>query len=206
MQLFRSLCKQLAKSVIADYSIYYIFAVDVAEVAPANSPFEFGEVDRVQLQEADEEVKVSRGYAGDEAIGFSLFENAKPVCAAWFWYGARYRERNFWPLAEREAKLVHIITSPSMQGKGLAPLLLDHCVKAMHERGFQKLYARIWFSNTPSVRAFRKAGWQRIALVITVKFRGAENELRLNIGSQPNAPTELATQFADSLPSDQTNS
>ena len=187
MQFLRVWCKWLARLVVSDYSIYSIYALDVAQVRPATTSLTFGQLDVPQLESADTEVKVSRGYAGKDALGFALFDEGQPVCSAWFWYGDRYRERNFWPLGECEAKLVQIITSPSARGQGLAPVLLDYCLNAMEEKGFQKLYARIWFSNTSSIRAFRKARWRRVALVITLKFRGVHKEFRINIGTQPNA-------------------
>jgi RimJ/RimL family protein N-acetyltransferase len=32
----------------------------------------------------------------------------------------------------------------------------------MREDGFTRLFARIWHSNEPSRRAFRRAGWQPV--------------------------------------------
>ena len=39
-------------------------------------------------------------------------EEGTPLAAAWFWWGERYeRDRGFWPLAEKEAKLVQVTTA-----------------------------------------------------------------------------------------------
>lgn len=38
--------------------------------------------------------------------------------------------------------------------------------------------ARIWHSNTPSIRAFTRAGWQRVATVAEVQPAGMRRNLR----------------------------
>lgn len=52
----------------------------------------------------------------------------------------------------------------------------------MMERGFDGLYARVWHSDEPSLRAFAGAQWTRCASVIDVNpFRRAR-PLRFRIG------------------------
>src|SRR5687767_1260986 len=106
---------------------------------------------------------------GPDTVGLGLFIGGERACACWIWYGERYRrERNFWPLADKEAKLVQIETDPKFRGRGLAGRLLAHARVEMRRRGFTRMYARIWHSNEPSVRVFTKAGWTYERFVLEV--------------------------------------
>jgi RimJ/RimL family protein N-acetyltransferase len=181
MQAVRNCLKRLAHLFLTGYEAYFIYGSRGFRASPPVAPYVFAEVGDATLETAAGEIRASRIYAGEGAQGFGLFDGGRPVCVAWFWYGDRYRTRNFWPLAPDEAKLVHIVSSPDMRGRGLAPMLLELCVDAMANKGFHRLYARIWFSNTPSVRAFRKAGWRRVALAFTGRLRGFDREFRTTL-------------------------
>ena len=78
----------------------------------------------------------------------------------------------WWPIASASAKLVHIETDPEHRGKGLAPALIAYSAASMVQAGHRELYARIWHSNQPSLRAFQKAGWSRVAFVVDVGLFG----------------------------------
>jgi RimJ/RimL family protein N-acetyltransferase len=49
----------------------------------------------------------------------------------------------------------------------------------MSQKGYRRLYARIWHSNHPSIATFEKAGWAYIALVIEVFPLGLKSPWRL---------------------------
>jgi GNAT superfamily N-acetyltransferase len=86
-----------------------------------------------------------------------------------YWYGERYLKRNFIRLQAQQAKLVHIETLPTMRGKGIASQLIRYSAAMMATSGFTRLYARIWHSNTPSIKSFTNAGWQYLTTIVTAR-------------------------------------
>ena len=99
-----------------------------------------------------------------------------------YWFGERYQKRNFLQLKEGEAKLVQIVTDPLMRGKGVAQTLIAMSSLDMQRRGFSRLFARIWHSNTPSLRAFERAGWMRKGLIIEIDPLHRSKPWRFRIG------------------------
>lgn len=118
-----------------------------------------------------EEVRVTAEYGGREAAGFCITLEQRAVAVAWYWWGKRYARRGFLHLAEGEAKLVHIVVAEEYRGRGLAHALLTQSASHMAARGFGRLFARVWHSNTGSVRAFTKAGWRKYSFVIGLTRR-----------------------------------
>ena len=178
MKLLRS----LAHSLFGDYAIYRIFRCNTQDcerlVLPAGISVTRIEADELAASD-DESLRALAGYAGEDAWGFLLSVAGIPATACWFWAGARYQRRNFWPLAEGEAKMVQITTAEHSRGRGYAPLLVESAVAEMGRLGFHTLYARIWHNNTPSLRVFKKAGWSEIALVAEVFPFGRRKPWRL---------------------------
>jgi RimJ/RimL family protein N-acetyltransferase len=102
------------------------------------------------------------------------------VC--WYWYGERYRQsRNFWPLQSGEAKLIELGTRENARGAGYASMLIAESSRRMFEGGFTRLFARIWHSNEPSLRAFEKAGWRNVAFIVELEIRGIRRKLRFDL-------------------------
>ncbi len=129
-----------------DYAPYRIYALDLGDLAP----FEPNPEIALRILEDAPDTVVLGAFIGD-----------KRAAACWIWYGERYkRERNFWPLGPTEAKLVHIETNSDFRGRGIGTQLLAFAGTTMRDRGFTKLFARIWHNNTPSIRVFTKAGWR----------------------------------------------
>lgn len=158
-----------ARLVFGDYAVYRIYAID-AENCALSEP---GSLEFVELNTPDDlgdnaEMHNLETYLGNEAFCFGARVGGKLAAACFFWTGQRYKQRNFWPLANNEAKLVEVRTLPHQQGQGLASRLIQRASHEMARRGFRRLFARIWHSNRPSIRAFEKAGWRYIAFVIEV--------------------------------------
>src|SRR5690606_29173819 len=108
-------------------------------------------------------------YFTDGAIGWACYDPSRRIVGLCvYWFGERYKQRNFWPLKDDEAKLVEVITLPEMRGRGLASCLIDHSGDEMFRLGFRRLLARVWHSNTPSLRAFANAGWLPQTTVIDI--------------------------------------
>lgn len=170
--------------VFGEYHIFRIYSRDLAEPIKALPPDpRFREI----IQDDVNDPAARRGYGGYQSIGFVAEENGAELAHCWFWYGNRYKERNFWPLAEGEAKLVRIETSPQSRGQGIAPRLIAYATARMADRGYTRLYARIWHSYKPSLKAFRKAGWRPFSIVMSFDFAG--NRRKILFGGRPKENT-----------------
>jgi GNAT superfamily N-acetyltransferase len=159
----KNLLRQVARALLGDYALYQVWRSQDAP-PPAQPPgVQFDRVDKRTLEVAPEtEFRSCAWYAGDEATAFGAFEGNRLLAVAWVWWGERYASRYSWPLPDRAAKLVHIVTVPAARGRGVATALIAHVEGRMRAAGFASLYARIWHSNEPSQRAFARAGWRRV--------------------------------------------
>ena len=119
------------------------------------------------------------GYLGHQANAYGCFFEQRLIGLCVYWHGERYAARNFWPLRSHEAKLVQIVVSPEMRGRGVATALIEVSARGMADCGFNTLYARIWHSNLPSIRAFQRAAWRRIALVAEINPLRCARPIRL---------------------------
>lgn len=175
--------KRLAQAIFKDYSFYHIYAYEYAGEAPAwNQEFQFQPVGYDAIISSKDEIIVQQGwYHGEYSVAYACMKGTRITALCFFWYGERYSTRNFWPLSEGEAKLVQIVVLPEVRGQGIASNLIQFAAQDMYQRGFRNLYARIWWSNTPSLRAFERAGWRRVAAVVDacVVFRKESFRLKL---------------------------
>lgn len=157
--------RKIVRAVVGDYHFFKIYRCDLtdAEGAPESGCI------MTRTPEPD-----GTGSGNPvEAFNFAYEEEGKQLCNCGIWCGDYYRrKRNFWPLQPGEAKLVFLETDPEARGRGLAPKLIRFAMSEMHKRGFTRLYARIWHSNKPSLRALGKAGWQYHALVVEFDLFG----------------------------------
>lgn len=172
------LFKRVARFLLGDYAPYYIYHWDCNEGPVSLGGHESLDVrllDDVSVKSiGDSRIQEQLGYCGSEAFCFGCFLDNQLAGVCFYWYGERYKKRNFWPLKEREAKLVQIIVMPEMRGRGIASRLIRYSALEMKRQGFSDLYARIWHSNCPSLSAFERAGWRRVAFVAEINpFRAA---------------------------------
>lgn len=168
----RSWIKRALVAVFGDYAIWRIYRCDLADHRPADlssfleKGYQFREVSRAEIEASgNAEIRARAFYAGDGAHIFAACHQGEIVCLECFWHGERYRQRNFWPLEEGQAKAVEIYTAPAWRGKGLATALKAYTDGWMKEHGFRHLFSRVWFSNKSSCRMSEKAGWKNIAVV-----------------------------------------
>lgn len=177
--------KRFARAIFGDYAIYYVYGIsqDVPFTsAPRGRDCSFSALGRDELATSSELlIREQAGYLGPEATAYGCAQEGDIVATCHYWYGDRYRTRNFWPLAEDEAKLVQIVTAPRARGQGIATALIAHSTNEMFRLGFKRLYARIWHSNGPSLSAFERAGWRRVALVIEITPFGRRRPSRLRL-------------------------
>jgi GNAT superfamily N-acetyltransferase len=166
--------KALARCALGAYAIYRVGHVHPTQALPLPGGLRMGEIQRHELEAATEpELRDSAWYLGSEACAYACFEGGRVLALACCWWGERYRARGSWPIGAADAKLVHLVTLPAARGRGLAPLLIQHAEAALRAAGRNRLYARIWFNNQPSLRAFERAGWQPVGTLVEV------NPLRL---------------------------
>lgn len=177
----KELAKTLARVILGEYSAYYVYVSPQESAGSPSGEARSGRViRRVSLGEVEScpapAIREQAFYFGAETLAYASYLNEQIAGLCIYWYGARYRTRNFWPLKDKEAKLVEVITAPGHRGLGIATELIRLSCTDVLANGFDRAYARIWHSNTPSLGAFERAGWTRRALVIEI------NPLRL---SQP---------------------
>ena len=177
--------KQLLHLLFGDYAVFHIYtcATATATATPPYSPttvrFTVREVGAAELaRSTDHLICEQAGYLGNDSFAFACFDGERIVGVCFYWFGARYKTRNFWPLAEHQAKLVQIITVPEMRGHQVASTLVALSTHAMLGKGFDCNFARIWHSNTPSLRAFERAGWRYVVTVAEVNPLRVRRPLR----------------------------
>ncbi|WP_426320350.1 GNAT family N-acetyltransferase [Pseudoduganella sp. R-43] len=167
----KALLKQLARAVLGDYSIYRVLqrraSAGPAPMPPQAAGFVIGPVQRAEIEASPDPVMREQAfYAGEGARAYACRDGGQIVGLCFYWYGERYLPRGFWPLQDKQAKLVQIITAPAMRGRKVAPALIAASGADMAAQGFDCLFARVWHNNHPSLRAFAAAGWTRCALVV----------------------------------------
>lgn len=179
----KTIIKKLIHLIIGEYAPYLIFGrnckqeinVPISGAAPG-----FRELDTETLEAINSAfVQEQCWYGGTETNCFAYFHEGEIAGLCFYWHGERYKTRNFWPLKAGEAKLVQIIVPPEMRGRGIASKLIAFSANEMARKGFDRLYARIWHSNDPSIKAFEHAGWQRIAFVLEINPFRSNRPIRL---------------------------
>lgn len=186
--MIKPLLKRAARLLFGDYAAYFIYVIE-AQDRPAPGKQERGDsLQFVTLTSdspssgSDPLIEEQRWYGGEGAYGFACVDGSQVVGVCYFWAGDRYRTRNFWPLKNNEAKLVQVVVAPAMRGRGVATSLIRFAADSMLKNGFERLYARIWVTNGPSIRAFERAGWRRIAMVAGIYPPwNSRKELRLQV-------------------------
>jgi RimJ/RimL family protein N-acetyltransferase len=165
----KSLIKKILKFLCGDYSIYHVYTKSINRVSdspPCPSGLRFTAIEKSDVEDNEEIlIRDQAWYHGADTFAYGCIEGSRIVAVCYIWHGDRYRERNFWPLANREAKLIQIVTLPEMRGRGIAASLISYAAADVFNNGFHRIYARIWHSNFPSLKAFRTAGWRRTATV-----------------------------------------
>lgn len=177
--MVKRVLKAVARAVLGDYALYFIYSCR-QPLAGSELGVAVQEPDEQQIAScADTCLQAQAGYAGLESRAFACQESGQLAALCFYWYGERYRQRGFWPLAEGEAKLVQIVVAPAARGRGLARALISASAQRMFEAGWHTLYARVWHSNVPSWRAFERAGWRRVAIVAEVNPLRRERPWRM---------------------------
>lgn len=117
-------------------------------------------------------------YAEAGLPGLVLIDQGRPVCAAHFADREEYDRDSTWPLPANGIALIDIATDDAVRGKGFAPRVIAEASRR-HAAEVRPLIAFIWWSNRPSLNAFRKAGWRIIGTSIEFYLFGRWRGLRI---------------------------
>lgn len=168
-----------------NYTCFKIFtlplnATTVDRVGALPTGYRFAELSASDLQACPyAELKHCQEYGGAGSQTFGIFrDDGVLVSVQCIWFGERYRQSEFWPIEHDAAVSMHLVTAASEQGKGLATSLKQHSARQMRERGFSRLYSRIWWTNASSLRVSEKAGWSRVATILEVFLPWARRPIR----------------------------
>lgn len=188
----KQIAKTLARAILGDYAAYYIYvSPGKLQDVPQREVHSSRNVRRVFQSEVESSkeslIRDQAFYLGEDALAYASYLDDRIAGLCIYWYGERYRKRNFWSLKDREAKLVQIITVPGHRGAGIATELITLSCMDVLEGGFDRAYARIWHSNAPSIRAFEHAGWTRFALVLDLNPLRLSKPTRLQFGPDRDA-------------------
>lgn len=186
------MAKSTAMVLLGNYSIYIIYSKDSdSEIIPSQDTtglkLTLKPIDRAAIINSPNRlIQEQAGYAGNGSCTYACISEKQIVGICAYWFGNRYKKRNFWPLKQKEAKLVQIITLPEMRGIGIAPNLIFYSSQDMVRKGFTQLYARIWFSHGSSLRAFQKAGWKKTAILAEINPLRTKKPIRIRLNSIPS--------------------
>jgi len=179
--------KKIAKRVVGlflrNYEVYRIYCCSKPPSGPPPALSDGLTCMRVTEDEISsagrQAIREQAWYAGEGSAPYGCALNGDIVSVRFFWFGRRYAARGFIPLGDGEAKSVQLFTVPEFRGKRLArALVLFSTYDMMVNRGFSRLYSRIWFSNYPAIRVMESCGWEHISTVVTMQTRIWRKELR----------------------------
>jgi RimJ/RimL family protein N-acetyltransferase len=155
------------------YSCFKVYSLlmDSAKTASVDAlpaGHRFAEISSDELKGSPfSELRDCDSYGGEDSHLFGIFrDDGILVCVQCVWFGDRYRRQAFWPLEADDAASVHLVTAAPERGRGLATRLKQRSAERLREMGFVRLYSRIWWTNTASLRVSEKAGWTQVGTVL----------------------------------------
>lgn len=169
----KGMAKYLAGRLVSEYRINWIYA---AEIVPHSDDSEYmveteTAAHRAALcTSATSKVRKSQKYADAGLAGLVLVEDGRPLSVAHFAETSQYTRSGTWHLQEGEVALMDIATEEYARGRGLAPHLIRAATRHYLVQGCRRLIAFVWWSNAPSLRAFKKAGWKKIGFSVELRF------------------------------------
>lgn len=181
----KSLIKDALASLFEDYRINWIYASASinADTESGNQPDSIhaisdGDVNALETSQTPK-VKNSASFNKAGLEGYVLTDNGQIACVAHFADAAHYDRAGTWPISPDEMALMDIATEERAKGKGYAARLIAYATRLYHQNGKSRLIAFIWWSNKPSVRAFTKAGWQRVGFSFEICRNGTWRGVRI---------------------------
>lgn len=185
IQTIKNAIKKAVGLIFQDYRINYIYASPAGQAPVAGEIAELSP-DLIEQLAASGTAKVrgSATFSKAGLRGYAVVEAGQPVCVVHLAETSHYDRAATWPLRPGEAAIMDIATEEAARGRGLAVQLIAAVTARYLRQGRSRIIAFIWWSNTPSVRAFGKAGWRRIGFSVEVQIARRWIALRLPIGRQ----------------------
>jgi RimJ/RimL family protein N-acetyltransferase len=166
---------------VQDYWIGRTF-VHVADDAPAAAlppGVEFRAMVPRDLEEIaesnDPQLRRRNAQMGACIRRFGAWISGRLVGVCTFAFGEEYH--GYYRLQAGEAELADIFITSECRGKGAATALIRYGTDAMLRSGFRTLHAKVWHNNTPSTKAFLRAGWTRQCFFVRVQPVGTSRAI-----------------------------
>ncbi|WP_158266472.1 GNAT family N-acetyltransferase [Allosphingosinicella deserti] len=185
----------MAAALLTDYRVNWIVASPAQRAsAPAR-----GDVAAAMLDDEGaaalgrsptHKVRNSLSYTRAGLQGRVLMLGSQIVAIAHFAAFGSYEFGSIWPLGAEQIALVDIVTEERFRGRGFAARLIRDACDHYQQLGVDSLIAFIWWTNGPSIRAFRKAGWTRVGLSVEVKIRSVWLRVRIPLQRGVLRPTQ----------------
>jgi GNAT superfamily N-acetyltransferase len=147
-----------------EYQLWRIYSIAASQCREPDRNFDIRPIDDLSIfaQPELEEALRRSNWNKPGAIGFAAWREDILEGVCWFWPGPLLTERNVGRQPEDCAELIQITVARKQQGKGTGPALINFAGRRLHEAGYRRLYAQIWRTNKPSMKAFEKAGWKQV--------------------------------------------
>lgn len=177
--------KRILHWMFGDYHFWKVFVLDLP-VSPQSLPpgITIRPIDPDDFDtKGDVGVAERMASAGENSQGLALYVNDDLAAVQWCWWGPRYeaeRGGRSWRIPPDAAKSVAWYTLPHHRGRGYMALLSREMAALMWQRGFTRLYTRIWHSHHSSIRASRKAGWKPVGSYIELEIGGKRLQFQLS--------------------------
>lgn len=182
--MFKTFARTLLRLFLGDYSAYYIYKADTSRLPIMDDTS--GTVKAIDgaVIRADHAAfaRDLHGWSGPGLFFFGCFHRDILAGICVYASGSKNTQQDFWPLKQGEATLLQVITRPDMQNRGVGRTLIRESGRLMMKEGVQTVYARVWHSNAPSLHAFDRSGWKRVALMVEVNPLRLKKPFRLRLG------------------------
>jgi GNAT superfamily N-acetyltransferase len=180
--MLKRIAKRFAAMLFGRYELNRIYVLDLR--SHQNPGRDRGDVRRIgpaEMRVCDDPLIRNHAWfaEGEDVHAFGLWEQGELVATCVFWVHDRLRNTLPGDVIDRGAFLVDLVTAARARGRGCAGTLLHAAASEMKSAGFQRLFARVWHTNRPSIRAFEKAGWSYVKFVATLTPLGYGKQIRL---------------------------
>jgi RimJ/RimL family protein N-acetyltransferase len=159
--------------VTRDYEIWRIYSIATEQCCPTEEPSDIRPIEDLSTLGGAllEEDLNCANMQRPGAMGYAAWSGSDLKGVCWFWPGPLLGTRTIGTQPSDCAELVEIRVARSARGNGIATALIRHGGRQLYCAGYRRLFAQVWPTNRPSVRAFEKAGWEQIAWFLQFRLR-----------------------------------
>lgn len=178
--MLKRILKACIQLIAKDYWNGWLYVIQPTREAPGDSTVPCAAIEGLhELTGSPYEEIRSQAWSMDaDAWLFGAWADGKLAAICWVQARATYRRRGgVFDLREDEAELAQITTAHAFRGRGIATELIRFTACQMEAKGFRKLYAKIWYDNRASVRAFERAGWKLEKRFFSLRLRSRQKPL-----------------------------